>query len=696
MADTDATGAGRLGIVIKSIVREVVSGCAEAGNFVDEMLAAFMVKAVVLDPTTEFKSESELTQDVIGGLVEECIRRLQDERNVHLLTYKLQVSFERGYVSLERMAERMMERTSQAVDDVDRSIVSEEARTHVEFEDVYRQMVTSVLLRSEMGPSDDYDVIRECTAAMESVLPLTELGVFMALPMKEKREQLLYLCGIVGGIRLFNKAGGKGGRKIPDPSTEVPAMAARVLAECHDDAVHFAEVALVYSTAEADSQIAETKERYFAMGACAQQYVTYAALLHKDAAAVATRAAEQCHRMFELITTLTTVVSSHTAVPTAEVYPHFIALAEAYDKLRLLRASLETIAALRLQHAEVGKAFTALMAPDAETLAKARADPRKEAQSGFHLFFTTLYTLTAKSLDALQAVHPAVAEVAVVTPTEEQASDGSAPAKVLDPVDDGLKLGGGAAGPADLLVPGKAHGYDSIALNLGGFCAASAALDPPLLLPADHRLGKLKYDGRFYGFANRTGAASFDADADNLLEAVRVSAKRYPELIELLQLHEYFASIALDSTTGLSASKKTAAPLKCDGGCQTETHPMESNIVPGYESSEWELRRRAIKLANLRTKKTRSVQTDRSNFRRSTEIQVYAPKESSTQTRKDAGTGVPKPTTYIRGLRGPRGRHAEPVEVVDLTLGIGGVALDISGLRGTAASATAGSGTGKQ
>jgi hypothetical protein len=41
----DAAGSGRVGIVIKSIVREVVAGCAEADNFVDEVLAAFMVRS---------------------------------------------------------------------------------------------------------------------------------------------------------------------------------------------------------------------------------------------------------------------------------------------------------------------------------------------------------------------------------------------------------------------------------------------------------------------------------------------------------------------------------------------------------------------------------------------------------------------------------------------------------------------------
>lgn len=46
-------------------------------------------------------------------------------------------------------------------------------------------------------------------------------------------------------------------------------------------------------------------------------------------------------------------------------------------------------------------------------------------------------------------------------------------------------------------------------------------------------------------------------------------------------------------------------------------------------------------------------------------------------TKTDGATNTPKPQTYIRGLRGPRGRHATPVEVVDLTLDVrvGGLGL---------------------
>ena len=53
-----------------------------------------------------------------------------------------------------------------------------------------------------------------------------------------------------------------------------------------------------------------------------------------------------------------------------------------------------------------------------------------------------------------------------------------------------------------------------------------------------------------------------------------------------------------------------------------QVHPIESNIDPDYEWNEWEMRRKAIKLANLRTRITHSVQTDGSNFRRNNATQV--------------------------------------------------------------------------
>ena len=65
---------------------------------------------------------------------------------------------------------------------------------------------------------------------------------------------------------------------------------------------------------------------------------------------------------------------------------------------------------------------------------------------------------------------------------------------------------------------------------------------------------------------------------------------------------------------------------KSDTGTQTDTHFYDSNIVKSYEWNEWELRRKAIKLTNLRGKITHSMQTNLSNMRRDNVAQCYPPK----------------------------------------------------------------------
>ena len=53
-------------------------------------------------------------------------------------------------------------------------------------------------------------------AALQSVFPQTELGMFMALSSLNKEKQLHELSSIVTGIRLFNRDCGKGGEGIDD------------------------------------------------------------------------------------------------------------------------------------------------------------------------------------------------------------------------------------------------------------------------------------------------------------------------------------------------------------------------------------------------------------------------------------------------------------------------------------------------
>jgi len=88
-----------------------------------------------------------------------------------------------------------------------------------------------------------------------------------------------------------------------------------------------------------------------------------------------------------------------------------------------------------------------------------------------------------------------------------------------------------------------------------------------------------------------------------------------------------------------------------DKGVTTPIHFVEKHIEPNYCWNEWDLRKKALQMANIRRKVTVSTQTELSNFRIDNETQVYLPKENSTNTGINASTNTVLPKTYIVGLR---------------------------------------------
>lgn len=90
---------------------------------------------------------------------------------------------------------------------------------------------------------------------------------------------------------------------------------------------------------------------------------------------------------------------------------------------------------------------------------------------------------------------------------------------------------------------------------------------------------------------------------------------------------------------------------------------MEKHIDPKYDWNEWSLRRKAIQLANLHTKRTHGSQTVVSQFRRESEAQVYLPKSGVTQTATERGTAPKKHMQFVKGLRGHPDQEMEVVKV---------------------------------
>ncbi|XP_053877385.1 cilia- and flagella-associated protein 206 isoform X3 [Malaclemys terrapin pileata] len=554
--------------VIKNIIREIGQECAMKGQTVSETLVAFMVKAVVLDPRNEFNVDRILTKNDVQKLIKLCVSRLLDTANPSLDTIKMQVYFDMNYTNRVELLNEQHRILEARLAPVSREITDNRARTREELESIYRKIVSYVLLRSGLGSPTDIKVVREATAALQSVFPQTELGVFLSLSKKDKERQLKELTMIVTGIRLFNKDCGKGGEGIDD----LPA----ILNE-----------AIPAATQPIDAELRASQDLAY----------RYTAVLEMMC--------ESPHRNIEA-------------------------------RLSMLKEALFNVR----QH----EAFLCIILPIFLALSNLWTSFQDEI-----LLLSFLTNLTV-SLQQFLGIHAQLFPDDVMESLLEGVTVKSDEQRIKETI--GIKVNISDFKEQEWLFPETTANFDQLLIQYRGFCAHTLAEKDGLLLPGNPAIGILKHKEKYYTFSSKESAYVFSKTPDMFIQLIGEKAKECAELIQLLELHHQFESLAPYSQVR-SGDKRSMKPItKCNSSTQTDTHILPPTIVKSYEWNEWELRRKAIKLANLRRKLTHSVQTNLSHLRRDNSTQVYLLKDFGTQTKLDNSSNVPRPQIFLAGLRG--------------------------------------------
>ncbi|KAM5165315.1 cilia- and flagella-associated protein 206 [Mantella aurantiaca] len=594
--------------VIKNIIREIAQECAEKGHTTSETMIAFVVKAIVLDSRNGFNVDRILTKNDVQKLIKLCVDRLLDTRSPSLETIKMQVYFDMNYTSRGEFLDEHHGVLESRLAPVSREITDSRARTAEELESLYRKIVSCVLLRSGLGSPTDINVVREATAALQSIFPHTELGTFLSLVKKDKERQLKELTMIVTGIRLFNKHCGKGGEGIDDLPTvlkeAIPATTKHIDSELQSSR----EMIYKYTTVLEETHgkqaktnlpnLTQMKEALYN----ARQHEAFLNVILSDIITCAQQVDMIDKQYWAQMEQLRDTVRSKTAVPTAQVYPLFISLSNLWNSFQdeIVLLSVLSNMTTNLQpflglHEE--------LFPD-------------------HIIQPLLSDLTIK--------------------TDEERNKES----------EGIHINVSDFPTQEWYFPENTANYERLPIQYRGFCGYTVATKDGLLLPGNSNIGILKHRERYYIFSSKEAASMFALDPDHYISLIGEKAKQCAELIQLLELHQQFASIAPYSQAQATEKLLMKPITKCNSGTQTDTHFMESNIVKSYEWNEWELRRKAIKLTNLRQKVTHSMQTHGSHMRRENFTQVYLPKQTSTQTKQDNASNVPKPQVFLAGLRG--------------------------------------------
>eukprot|EP00055_Hartaetosiga_balthica_P010224 m.43056 g.43056 ORF g.43056 m.43056 type:complete len:665 (+) comp7087_c0_seq3:130-2124(+) len=632
--------------VIRGMIQRIGITCLEQKIDAPSSVISALVKGALLDPQMGINLDDALSMENVDTIVEKCVADLSSNE-VSVQSVKAQVVFAETFKSAAEIDSRRKKDLEHVMRDIEDEIFSAKCHTREEFEALYRQIVSNILLRNNMGAPTDITVVKETTAALESVLPPEELGTFIKLPRASKKEQLRELGLIVMGIRLFNRGCDKGGQSIPPLNLELEDVMSTSSSFLDEKISFLKSTSIAYaSTSLQDNADASVKEELLALAAHAFQLINFFLVVETQVSNLVAVFVKTRQQLSQRQERLLATINNEQAVSTDQVFPQFIELGELWQTLQAIVAAMGTYGEILSELGEYCSLHETLPASVQDV------ELNKQVTNSFDIFLLPFNNSISRSESLLNSV--AIPPEQKIQPLERPTHQSDFPK-----MDASLQL----------LEALKTHNFSLIPLQFAGICPFTL-VTRSTIVPARRDLGVLQRGNVFYGAFTREGSIEFASNpAWYLQEVVNMGRHQY-ELVGLLSLHPFLSHSALITSGNINVA------VKCDSGSQTELHPIAENINKKYEWNEWELRRKALKLANLRKKKTHSTQTHKSQYRRDNDTQVYLPKDRTTQTKQDSYTNTSKPVTYIRGLRGPRGPKTTPHQVVDLTLAVGGLAIE--------------------
>ncbi|KAM9782723.1 cilia- and flagella-associated protein 206-like [Neosynchiropus ocellatus] len=607
---------------LNDVIGKIVGECSTSGLDVSESLASFLARAIVLNSANGFVMDRKLTEKDVNRLSELVLKELAAKSSVRLDTIKMQIYFSEEYASRGDVLERIQRAQEYKLSPLKTEIMASRARSSEDLNALYDRVISYMLQSSGMGSHADGIVIKEVKAALHSVFPPTNLGTFVKLLQRDKERQLKELATVVVGVWLFNRTS----RESPKE-----AVLRELLAVSRQDTSLFTceEVEKELSTSQRlvwkytavlEKMLNRDSARDASEGGAVswvllkhalynvRQQERFLRLLLADARVCVQHAEELQRELWSQLELLNKTVQAVKSVPTTKVFPLFKILSKLWSGL--------------WEEAEV-----------LGTCSRVMSKLRSFCSSGVQIFsdadLDQLLDGSEESTDAQRVMDSSSDRIG---PEEEEKDQ-------------------------EWLLPGTTGGYCDQPLHFSGFCGYTLVTSDGLLLPGNPSVGVLKHMDKFYAFSSRDAARMFARRPSYFISEVEENAKRAPELIRLLQLD----LLSVGGRTGPSVESR------CEMSTQTDVHPVETNVDRAYHWNEWELRRRAIQLTDLRTKVTHSAQTSNSHMRRENCSQTWRAKENCSQTRRDGHSSVPRPQVYLAGVRGHR---VGGVEKVDLTRGV--------------------------
>ncbi|GBG29334.1 Cilia- and flagella-associated protein 206 [Hondaea fermentalgiana] len=653
---------------------------------VSETLAAFMTKTTVMELSDEFRPDKMLNNEDLDKLVQAVVDRLCSDA-ASAQTIRMQVAFDETFLDTEKEIENDRAETRQRLAGLMGNIASVEEADYDTAKALYRQIFNYLVVAADADSDIKSQAAahREIAAALESVFPRAGLTTFVTMPLEDKKTHLDELKRIVQGIRLFNQSLGKGGagikdlisiarRRLDELIRVLDKQLTSLQAACDKYSAVLVHVHRLQNTGEPlpPSEIVKNwKDEHNNR----RQLLAYISCLLDDANHSADVIDNLEDKMQDICAQLQDLVGQKSTLPKTTVYPLFDELGgtvwpDIEHELAVIRSRKtiwdclqafyetcpDTIEPSFLRAAAAAQPDATDEVPNFHDGAGGAGDAASNA--GLSSPHAPSQGSPRNTSMARAATEKAVLASQIGDGTHIDESKEGGDEVESKSQDTGLLDFGESKAEHHRckLIPPSAPGFGELVLGLQAFCPYTMAQRNGLLLLGDAQLGVVQYREQYYVFQDKSARDNFMAEPVPVLQGVIEKARASPELIHLLQLEQYFPQVAMGTVlrTSKGAQGPAARKKKVSVGTSTPVHFTEKHIDPNYHWNEWELRRRAIKIVNLRHARTQSVQTVSSHFRRENETQVYPPRETATQTGVQRGTNPPRQHQYVVGLRGLR------------------------------------------
>ena len=606
----------------------IVYKSRENNNPVADAYVAYLLKIQYDKEEKRFYfSDNNITPEKAKEVIEKVNALINAKNDGVVETLKLQITYELSHIQEEDKIEKIKQYFDTELNNILKEITqTPTSKKETDTFQIHKKIFNYLLIKTKQNTLNSLiecdnnnlgiNAEREIYLSLDNIFPKSGLTPFLTLSIQDKIAQLNELANTVMGIRLLNCELGKGGIGLMTLEDIKKKLKYDLLLEVKDYYTRInttsEKYTLIYDNLEleliTDEKELKVLDKIRKMITYYRQILTYLSMLIDDLHSSIQFKDNLIMNYENEKNSIIDIIGNQTSISKDQAYPKFQSLAKMYTKFQ------EQVFILDIRENVFRKLIEFVSKEDG---IKQDYDPEE---------WEGCFEVDVEKLDIYE--------------------------KQEEPIfsfENGVYQNG-----ATILSQNSTADYLDIKLEFQGFCIVTLLNKKGLLVSGRPNV-VVKYKDKYMVFCTHQCVQEFLDNPQKYLDELNEYVKEHPYLINLLNITEEFpngnlANMFRDKES--SAFKYKASKVLMDKGVQTVDHIYEKGYIdPDYVWNEWDLKKKALQLADIMKKKTVSCQTLLSHFRRDNETQVWPLKDSSVNTTVNKGTNLSIPKSYAVGFR---------------------------------------------